>query len=101
MKSHNRVRSPVRATPRRKASQILNRALSLARGKHDYMEEFALAYDAGLDRLAARRKWLVVALVSGILGTAVVWLLGVSVPQTVSLIYSYGTNSNLPAGKFE
>jgi len=98
MKRTNQVRSPVRATPRRKASQVFNRALSFARGKHDYMEELVLAYDAGLDRLTARRKRLVVALVAGLVGTAAVWLLGITFPQTVSLIYSYGTNSNLPSG---
>jgi len=80
-------------------ARIRNRAASLARAKNNLnVEEFALAYDAGLDKLAARRKNLLAAVVCSVIATAVLWVLAVTFPQAVSAIYSNGVNSNLPAG---
>jgi hypothetical protein len=62
------------------------------------MEKFVLAYDEGLDKLTARRTRLLTALVGGLIGTAIIWIMGVRFPETVSLIYSNGVNSNLPSG---
>ncbi len=91
--------SATRLKPEGISARIRNRAVSIARGKYNLsVEDFALAYDAGLDKLAARRKTLLIAVLCSVVATLLIWVLAVTVPETVSWIYSYGVNSNLPVG---
>jgi hypothetical protein len=85
------------AAPQSKISRTWRNAVSLARGKRDYVADLAADSQSGLARLTQRRKWLIAAAVLGLIGTAVGWLVALRFPYFISNIYSYGVNSNLPS----
>lgn len=70
---------------------------SLVTGKRNYVADLASSSESGLARLAQRRKWLVVAFVVGLIGTALGWIVALRFPFVVSSIYSYGVNTDLPS----
>ena len=49
--------------------------------KRNYVEELAVKSDSGLSTLSERRKWLVPALVCGLIATAFVWLVALLFPN--------------------
>ena len=80
-----------------KLSRIVKSAVSLAKGKRNYATDLAVSYDAGLVKLAQHRKWLLAAVVFGLIATVLVWIVALRFPHAVSVIYANGVNSDLPS----
>ena len=80
-----------------KVSRAFESIRSLARGRRDYAQDLAVKYDSGLSTLAERRKWLLPAVIFGLIGTAIVWIIALVFPHAMATIYSYGFNSDLPS----
>jgi hypothetical protein len=92
-RSIGNVASSVRTQSR--FSRAVTRARSLASGNRDYVEELAVGSELGLLRLSQRRRWLLSAVVLGLIATVFVWLAVIRFPFGASAVLFGGFDSNL------
>ena len=72
-------------------------SLSLAWGKHDYVEELAFKSDYVLANINKRRNWLIIAFLAGAVVTFAIWVAVLAFPSVGDAILKNGFNSDLPS----